>query len=246
MGDARADSRFLCVPSLSGIKCTEIARHVRADRAEELVQLERAMPAMKLADHSVTRHVERCEQRRGPVAHVVVRSALGLTRTHRRQGLGAIRRMDLRLLVRRQHERLLGRIQVETHDVAHLSMNWGCVELKVLLRCGCRLEARQMRELVVCDSPLPGPSSACFNGSHRAAWIRASGRAAPPQRCRRGAGDRADAAHGAPNSVGRAHRLPRSFCDRRRNTQAVSRAARRAVRRMRCNGGGRDDVGWMP
>ena len=46
--------------------------------------------------------------------------AFHLTRTHSEDALGAIQRLNLRLFVHRQHQRTIGRIQVQPDDVAHL------------------------------------------------------------------------------------------------------------------------------
>ena len=51
---------------------------------------------------------------------VVMGAPLDLTRSHRQQRLGAVERLDLRLLVDAQHQSPLWRRQVEADDVAHL------------------------------------------------------------------------------------------------------------------------------
>ena len=54
------------------------------------------------------------------VPRVVVGAALDLARAHRQQRLGAVERLDLRLLVHAEHQRVLGWAHVEPDDVAHL------------------------------------------------------------------------------------------------------------------------------
>jgi len=44
---------------------------------------------------------------------------LGLPRPHRQQRLAAVERLDLRFLIDAQHQRMVGRIEVEADDVAH-------------------------------------------------------------------------------------------------------------------------------
>ena len=51
---------------------------------------------------------------------VVMGAALGPAGAHRQQRLGAVERLDLRLLVPAEHQRALGRAHVEPDDVAHL------------------------------------------------------------------------------------------------------------------------------
>jgi len=54
------------------------------------------------------------------VALVIVRAPLDLPWTHRQQRLRAIEGLDLALLIDADHQRLVGRIEIEPDDVAHL------------------------------------------------------------------------------------------------------------------------------
>ena len=72
------------------------------------------------AEHRAGGHVQGREQRRGPVAAVVVGAPLRDARTHRQHRLAALQRLYLRLLVHAQHHRSLRRMQVQPHDVAYL------------------------------------------------------------------------------------------------------------------------------
>ena len=72
------------------------------------------------ADHRAVEHVERGEQGGGAVALVVVRQGAGFARLQRQPGLGAIEGLDLALLVDRQHQAVLGRIDVQPDDVLEL------------------------------------------------------------------------------------------------------------------------------
>ena len=90
-----------------------------------------------------------------PGALVVVRRALGHAGQHRQDRRGAIERLDLGLLVHAQHDRALRRGEIQADDVADL-----VDEQRVLgqlpaspTRCGCRPNARQIRETAVCESP---------------------------------------------------------------------------------------------
>jgi len=71
-------------------------------------------------DHGAVQRVQRGEQRRGAVALVIVRHRPTLAGLQRQAGLGAVERLDLALLVDRQHHRVAGRIHVEPDDVLHL------------------------------------------------------------------------------------------------------------------------------
>jgi hypothetical protein len=83
----------------------EVARHSGIDRVQELSELGRAMPLMKLRDQLARFHVERGKQRRGAMPPIVVRPTLDLPGPHRQHGLRAIQRLNLRLLVHPEHER---------------------------------------------------------------------------------------------------------------------------------------------
>ncbi len=127
----------------------EVGGHVGLDLIEELAELARAVLRVAAADHRAGGDVKRSEQRRGAVARIVVGSPLPLPGPHRQHGLRAVQRLDLRLLINAQHQRAVGRAQVEADDVAHFPTNSGSVEsLKVSLRCGCSPKARQMRWMV--------------------------------------------------------------------------------------------------
>ena len=62
-------------------------------------------------------HVERGKERRGAMADVVVRHSFDVTQTDRQNGLGAIQRLNLALLIHTQDHGVLGRIQIQTHNI---------------------------------------------------------------------------------------------------------------------------------
>ena len=75
---------------------------------------------MHAADDLAVEHVERGEQRRRAVALVVVGHGAGAALLHRQAGLGAVERLDLALLVDREHDGMGRRIDIEPDDVAQL------------------------------------------------------------------------------------------------------------------------------
>src|SRR6266404_8739468 len=98
----------------------EISRHILFNLVEELAELARAMARHAFCDDLADLDVERCEERRGPVALVVMRAPLDLAGAHRQQGLRAVKRLDLALLVHTEYQRTIRRIEVEPCDVTHL------------------------------------------------------------------------------------------------------------------------------
>lgn len=90
------------------------------DGIEELAELDRPVAAVALADHCASLHIQGGEQGGGPVARVVVHPPLCLAGPHRQQRLGPIQGLNLALLVRAQHQGLVQRVEVQSHNVPHL------------------------------------------------------------------------------------------------------------------------------
>jgi hypothetical protein len=68
------------------------------------------------ADDGAVEHVERREQGRGAVAFVVMRHCPAAALLHRQPRLGAVKGLDLALFIDRQHQGLVGRIEVEADE----------------------------------------------------------------------------------------------------------------------------------
>ena len=95
-------------------------RDLALDLVEKADELLMPVALHALADDLALQHVERGEQRRRAVALVVVGHRPAAALLHRQARLGAVERLDLRLLVDRQHQRMLGRIDIEADDVLDL------------------------------------------------------------------------------------------------------------------------------
>src|SRR5713226_3544115 len=54
------------------------------------------------------------------MAETIVGAALDLAWSHRQNRLHAIERLNLRLLVRAQHQSAVRRVEIEPHNIAHL------------------------------------------------------------------------------------------------------------------------------
>ncbi len=103
----------------------EIVGDVGFDLVQELAELGRAVAGIALADDTAGGDVEGGEQGGDAMALVVVAHPGRLARPHRQQGLAAVERLDLRLLVDAQHDGALGRSDVKPDDVAHLGHEIG-------------------------------------------------------------------------------------------------------------------------
>ena len=95
------------------------------DLGEELSELCGAVTGVAFADDTAGGDVEGGEQRDDAMTLVVVAQAGRLTRPHRQQGLTAIERLYLALLVDAQHHCSLRRRNVQADDVAHLGHEVG-------------------------------------------------------------------------------------------------------------------------
>jgi len=63
----------------------QLGRYGRVDRIEETAELDRPIPRVTPRDDLARRDVQRREERRRPVAHVVMRAALGLPGAEREE-----------------------------------------------------------------------------------------------------------------------------------------------------------------
>lgn len=108
------------------------------DGIEEADELLMAMALHVPADDCAVDHVEGGEQGGGAVALVVVRHRAEPPLLHRQAGLGTVERLDLALLVDRQHDGVGWRIDVEADDVAQLVDEFRIVgELELAPAVGC-------------------------------------------------------------------------------------------------------------
>ena len=78
-----------------------------------------------LADHGAIEHVERGEQGGRAVAFIIVRHRSTAALLHRQAGLGAVKRLDLALLINREDQRLIRQIEIETDNVLDLGHEVG-------------------------------------------------------------------------------------------------------------------------
>ena len=91
------------------------------DLAQELQPFGVAMTLLALTDHGDVEGIERGKERRRAMTFVVMGHRRGASLLQRQTGLRAVERLYLALLVAAQHERMLGWIQVQTHDVPLVS-----------------------------------------------------------------------------------------------------------------------------
>lgn len=77
-----------------------------------------AVAPVALADDRAFEDVERGEQRGGAVTLVIMGHRAGTPLLYRQPGLRTVERSDLGFFVHTQHQRVLGRVDVEPDDIA--------------------------------------------------------------------------------------------------------------------------------
>ena len=93
-------------------------RHSLIDALEERKKLLMTMTRLALRQDSSGGDVECGKQGGGPMANVVVGHSFHVAQPHRQHRLSAIKGLNLRLLIDRKHDRMVRRVQIESHHVA--------------------------------------------------------------------------------------------------------------------------------
>ena len=94
--------------------------HLALDAVEEADELLMPVPLHVLGDDRSVEHVECGKQRGRAVTFVIMGHGPGTALLHRQTGLGAIKRLNLRLLVKGQHHRMGRRRDIKPDDIAEL------------------------------------------------------------------------------------------------------------------------------
>ncbi|MCY1410468.1 hypothetical protein D9M71_258370 [compost metagenome] len=108
----------LCVELLSRITCrSSSTERAAVDLLQEGQGLLGPVSLGDATDDLARQDVKGGIQTGRAVALAVMRPSLDLPGLERQHGLGAIQRLDLRFLVNRQHQRVVGRIQVQPDHI---------------------------------------------------------------------------------------------------------------------------------
>ena len=125
------------------------------DAAQEPEPFLMAMSLHTLADHPAGGDIECCEQRRCPVAFVVVRHGAASAFLDRQAGLRSVQRLDLAFFVDREHQCLVRRVEIEADNIPYF-LDEALVafdSLKVFTRCGLSSWSFQMQTPAFTDRP---------------------------------------------------------------------------------------------
>src|SRR2546430_8516857 len=87
----------------------ELLRDAVLDTPQKGEELLMAMARLAIGQHRAVEHIERCEERRGAMALVIVRDPFDIPQPERQHRLGALRRLALALLIHAQHQGVLRR-----------------------------------------------------------------------------------------------------------------------------------------
>lgn len=121
----------------------EVFGHIGVDVSQEGEEFLMSMACLALGDDFTVSDIECREQRGGAMTHVVVGDPLDVAESHGQHGLSSVERLNLTFLVDAQHHSMIGWIQVQADDVAHLLDEEGVIgELEVALPM--RLHPKQL------------------------------------------------------------------------------------------------------
>jgi hypothetical protein len=119
-------------------------------------------------------HIQRGQQVRGAMSDVLVFLASGPAGCRRRRGLGAAARADPGLLIDCQHQRAVGRIEVQPADVGGPLPNPGTSRRVIQPRTRCGLMSRSARIRPTWDAEMPMSPSASASWAWLQ-WLAGSG-----------------------------------------------------------------------
>lgn len=121
----------------------QLDRHGPVDLPQERQELLMSMTWFATGKHRTVEHVQSGKQCGRAVAFVVVGDALGVAKAHGQHGPGALQRLALALLVNADHQRVVGRAQVQAHDITQL-LDEGRVVGQLEAFAAMRLQAEEL------------------------------------------------------------------------------------------------------
>ena len=95
-------------------------RNGAIDPLQKTKELLVSVPGLAVGEHGSSSDVEGCKQGGGAMADIVMRDTLHVAQSHGQHGLCATEGLDLRLLIHRQHDSVVWRVQIQGDDIAYL------------------------------------------------------------------------------------------------------------------------------
>ncbi len=135
---------FVCSVIVDDQMQVQLIGSLAVDPLQKPNELLVAMPRHTIADHAAVQQAQGGIQRRGAVAFVIVSQGATTPLLQRQPRLSSIQGLNLRFLVDAQHQRLIGRIQVQAHNVTQfLDKPFVSAELK---SSSCLLSNRERHD----------------------------------------------------------------------------------------------------
>ena len=132
----------------------DTARRLAIDLLEEAQPFDVSMLRLGARDQLASHLLQGGKQRHRAVPDIVVGHRAGALGRQRQTELRAFEGLTLALLIAAQHQRLFGRIEIETNHVPEFVLELRIVrQLKVLKRCGLRSLFDQMRCTELAEMP---------------------------------------------------------------------------------------------
>ncbi len=98
----------------------QLSRNGSFNLSKELLELYRSMSRVALSEDFTCCSIERSKQVSRSMPNVVVGLSLGLAQAHRQDGLGTLKRLNLRFLVDTKYDRVVRWVHIQANNVAHL------------------------------------------------------------------------------------------------------------------------------
>src|ERR1700728_1772859 len=97
-----------------------VGRNGLVDETEKLEPFLMAMPLLAQTKNLAVGRIQRGKQSSRAITLIVVRQRSTASTLQRQAGLGTVQSLDLALLIGAQHQRMFGRIEIQTDDVFQL------------------------------------------------------------------------------------------------------------------------------
>ena len=116
----------------------QFRRDAVVEPAQKREKLLMPVSRFALGEDGAGRDIQRSKQSSRAVADVIVSDALDVAKPHGQNRLSAVERLNLALLIHTQHQSVIGRVEIQAHNIAHLldEEGIGGESLKVRVRWG--------------------------------------------------------------------------------------------------------------
>ena len=132
----------------------KITRNGIIQPAQEREELLMPVAGFALGKDGSGGDIQRCEKSGRPVADVIMGHSLHVPEAHRQNRLRTIQSLNLALFIEAKHQSVVGRVQIQTRDIAHFFDEERIVGQLKAPRCGWSAKARNSRCTVDLEIPV--------------------------------------------------------------------------------------------